>query len=74
MATGNRMLISVLGIVILVGVAAAFALDWAGRTGGAAFLALGTTALGVLCPSPLRQAGGDGDLESSGAPEGKRDG
>lgn len=50
----NRMLIAVLACVIGVGVGMAFALEWSGRSGAAAFLALGTTALGLLCPSPLR--------------------
>jgi len=54
-ATGNRLTIVLLGIVILAGLGAGFVLDWTGRPGAAAFTALATTALGVICPSPLRE-------------------
>lgn len=54
MATGNRLLIVLLTVVILVGIAAGFFLEWAGRQGAAGFTALATTALGILCPSPVR--------------------
>ncbi|HLJ57606.1 MAG TPA: hypothetical protein VKT77_21395 [Chthonomonadaceae bacterium] len=68
MATGNRLLIVVLAIVILCGVTAGFVLDWSGKGGEAAFTALATTALGILCPSPLRQVrGSDGPEEGGGS-------
>jgi hypothetical protein len=58
MATGNRLLIVMLGVVILAGCAAGFALEWTGRAGAAVFTGLATTALGILCPSPLRSWAG----------------
>lgn len=56
MATGNRLLIVILSLVILAGAAMSFALVWTGKPESGAFLGLATTALGVLCPSPLRGA------------------
>jgi len=66
MAVGNRLLICVLAGVILAGLGAAFALDWSGRRGDALFMALATTALGVLCPSPLRQDSPSAATEKEG--------
>ncbi len=56
MTEGNRLLIGALALVVFVGVAAAFVLEWTGRSGAAPFVAIATTALGVLCPSPLAVA------------------
>ena len=55
MSAGNRPLLLLLALVIVVAVCGAFALDWSGRQGSAAFVAIATTALGVICPSPLRR-------------------
>jgi hypothetical protein len=71
MSTGNRLLIVMLAIVIMAGVGAGFALEWSGKAGAAAFTGLATTALGILCPSPLRRldgadAGREGDRHADG--------
>jgi hypothetical protein len=59
MATANRLLIAVLAVVIVIGVGAGFALEWSGKQGAAIFTSLATTALGVLCPSPLKESRGE---------------
>lgn len=56
MTAGSRLIIGVMAVVILAGLAAAFALEWTGRAGAAIFVGIATSALGVLCPSPLHQA------------------
>jgi hypothetical protein len=55
-ATGNRLLICVIAVVVLFGMAAAFALEWTGKHGAATFVTIASAAIGVLSPSALKQA------------------